>query len=66
MSDCRLHMTFPCLHLKSNQFWPEFLLFNIYSINLQGDLHEYLKKKGPLKPATALRFAMDIARFVIL
>ncbi|KAH6759468.1 Integrin-linked protein kinase family [Perilla frutescens var. frutescens] len=28
----------------------------------KGDLHEYLKKKGPLKPATALRFAMDIAR----
>ncbi|XP_057797652.1 integrin-linked protein kinase 1-like isoform X2 [Salvia miltiorrhiza] len=28
----------------------------------KGDLHEYLKKKGSLKPATALRFAMDIAR----
>ncbi|KAG6385282.1 hypothetical protein SASPL_154114 [Salvia splendens] len=28
----------------------------------KGDLHEYLKRKGPLKPATALRFAMDIAR----
>ncbi|KAL8045694.1 hypothetical protein ABFX02_08G130900 [Erythranthe guttata] len=28
----------------------------------KGDLHEYLKKKGALKPATALRFAMDIAR----
>ncbi|KAL6584315.1 hypothetical protein OROMI_003604 [Orobanche minor] len=27
-----------------------------------GDLHEYLKRKGALKPATALRFAMDIAR----
>ncbi|KAL3820210.1 hypothetical protein ACJIZ3_006115 [Penstemon smallii] len=28
----------------------------------KGDLHEYLKIKGALKPATALRFAMDIAR----
>ncbi|EPS58776.1 hypothetical protein M569_16037, partial [Genlisea aurea] len=28
----------------------------------KGDLHEYLKSKGALKPATALRFAMDIAR----
>ncbi|KAL6546456.1 hypothetical protein OROMI_022177 [Orobanche minor] len=28
----------------------------------KGDLHEYLKRKGALKPATALRFAMDIAR----
>ncbi|KAL6584359.1 hypothetical protein OROMI_003648 [Orobanche minor] len=27
-----------------------------------GDLHEYLKRKGALKPATTLRFAMDIAR----
>lgn len=35
-------------------------------MNEQGDLHEYLKKKGALKPATALRFAMDIARFVLL
>ncbi|KAK4386518.1 Integrin-linked protein kinase [Sesamum angolense] len=28
----------------------------------KGDLREFLKKKGALKPATALRFAMDIAR----
>ncbi|KAL1560375.1 integrin-linked protein kinase 1-like isoform X1 [Salvia divinorum] len=28
----------------------------------KGDLHEYLKRKGSLKPAKALRFAMDIAR----
>ncbi|KAL6542750.1 hypothetical protein OROHE_010270 [Orobanche hederae] len=28
----------------------------------KGDLHEYLKRKGALKPATVLRFAMDIAR----
>ncbi|PIN21901.1 Tyrosine kinase [Handroanthus impetiginosus] len=28
----------------------------------KGDLHEYLKRKGALKPATTLRFAMDIAR----
>ncbi|KAL6524670.1 hypothetical protein OROHE_015952 [Orobanche hederae] len=28
----------------------------------KGDLHEYLKRKGALKPATALKFAMDIAR----
>ncbi|KAG8385380.1 hypothetical protein BUALT_Bualt03G0037000 [Buddleja alternifolia] len=28
----------------------------------KGDLHIYLKRKGALKPATALRFAMDIAR----
>ncbi|GER24542.1 protein kinase [Striga asiatica] len=28
----------------------------------KGDLHEYLKRKGALKPAKALRFAMDIAR----
>ncbi|KAG8365580.1 hypothetical protein BUALT_Bualt18G0120200 [Buddleja alternifolia] len=28
----------------------------------KGDLHEYLIKKGALKPATALRYAMDIAR----
>ncbi|KAL6582985.1 hypothetical protein OROMI_005063 [Orobanche minor] len=27
-----------------------------------GDLHEYLKRKGALKTAIALRFAMDIAR----
>ncbi|KAL8507229.1 hypothetical protein ACS0TY_017953 [Phlomoides rotata] len=28
----------------------------------KGDLHDYLKRKGALKPATALRLAMDIAR----
>ncbi|KAL6534980.1 hypothetical protein OROHE_013034 [Orobanche hederae] len=28
----------------------------------RGDLHEYLKRKGALKRATCLRFAMDIAR----
>ncbi|KAL3643565.1 hypothetical protein CASFOL_014380 [Castilleja foliolosa] len=28
----------------------------------KGDLHEYLKRKGALKPAKALRFAMAIAR----
>ncbi|KAL3615154.1 hypothetical protein CASFOL_040815 [Castilleja foliolosa] len=28
----------------------------------KGDLHEYLKRRGALKPGTALRFAMDIAR----
>ncbi|KAL6551391.1 hypothetical protein OROMI_021879 [Orobanche minor] len=28
----------------------------------RGDLHEYLKRKGALKRATGLRFAMDIAR----
>ncbi|GFQ03187.1 serine/threonine-protein kinase ht1 [Phtheirospermum japonicum] len=28
----------------------------------KGDLHEYLKRKGALKPTKALRFAMDIAR----
>ncbi|XP_073056104.1 serine/threonine-protein kinase 12-like [Primulina eburnea] len=28
----------------------------------KGDLHEYLKRKGALKPVAALRFAMDIAR----
>lgn len=28
----------------------------------KGDLREYLSKRGALKPATALRFAMDIAR----
>ncbi|KAL8492482.1 hypothetical protein ACS0TY_023888 [Phlomoides rotata] len=27
-----------------------------------GVLHDYLKRKGALKPATALRLAMDIAR----
>ncbi|CAI0475616.1 unnamed protein product [Linum tenue] len=28
----------------------------------KGDLREYLKRKGPLKPAKAVRFALDIAR----
>ncbi|CAN1847291.1 Integrin-linked protein kinase 1 [Linum perenne] len=28
----------------------------------KGDLREYLKLKGPLKPATAVKFALDIAR----
>ncbi|CAN0853626.1 Integrin-linked protein kinase 1 [Linum grandiflorum] len=28
----------------------------------KGDLREYLKQKGPLKPATAVKFALDIAR----
>lgn len=28
----------------------------------QGDLHQYLRGKGCLKPAKAIRFAMDIAR----
>ncbi|XP_041995221.1 integrin-linked protein kinase 1-like isoform X1 [Salvia splendens] len=28
----------------------------------KGDLHEYLKRKGSLKPAKAIRLAMDIAR----
>ncbi|KZV51070.1 dual specificity protein kinase shkB [Dorcoceras hygrometricum] len=28
----------------------------------KGDLCEYLKRKGAIKPATSLRFAMDIAR----
>ncbi|XP_073308267.1 serine/threonine-protein kinase 12-like isoform X2 [Primulina huaijiensis] len=28
----------------------------------KGDLCEYLKRKGSIKPATSLRFAMDIAR----
>lgn len=32
----------------------------------KGDLHEYLKRKGSLKPAKALRLAMDIARFMIM
>ncbi|KAK6123953.1 hypothetical protein DH2020_042298 [Rehmannia glutinosa] len=31
----------------------------------KGDLHEYLKRKGALKPATALRFAMDIASNIL-
>ncbi|GER28458.1 protein kinase [Striga asiatica] len=31
----------------------------------KGDLREYLKTKGALKPATALRFAMDIARNIL-
>ncbi|CAL1410450.1 unnamed protein product [Linum trigynum] len=28
----------------------------------KGDLREYLKRKGPLRPANAVRFALDIAR----
>ncbi|KAK6124271.1 hypothetical protein DH2020_042023 [Rehmannia glutinosa] len=31
----------------------------------KGDLHEYLKRKGALKPETALRFAMDIASNIL-
>ncbi|XP_027346578.1 integrin-linked protein kinase 1-like [Abrus precatorius] len=27
-----------------------------------GDLHQYLKEKGPLSPSTAINFSMDIAR----
>lgn len=29
---------------------------------LQGDLRAFLKRKGALKPSTAVRFALDIAR----
>jgi hypothetical protein len=29
----------------------------------QGDLHQYLKEKGALAPATAVNFALDIARY---
>jgi len=29
---------------------------------VQGDLRAFLKKKGALKPITAVRFALDIAR----
>nr|GMD15243.1 serine/threonine-protein kinase STY8 [Ipomoea batatas] len=31
-----------------------------------GDLHQYLKEKGPLSPSTAINLAMDIARNVLL
>lgn len=31
----------------------------------QGDLRVFLNTKGPLKPTTALKFAMDIARSAI-
>ena len=30
----------------------------------QGDLRDFLKRKEALKPALAVRFALDIARFV--
>lgn len=30
----------------------------------KGDLHAYLKRKGALKPITAVKFALDIARLV--
>jgi hypothetical protein len=29
----------------------------------RGDLRELLKRKGQLKPATAVRYALDIARY---
>lgn len=32
---------------------------------LQGDLRELLKRKVQLKPATAVRYALDIARYAI-
>ncbi|CAI0391019.1 unnamed protein product [Linum tenue] len=31
-----------------------------------GDLHQYLKEKGALSPSTAINFALDIARNVLL
>jgi len=31
---------------------------------LQGDLRDFLNRKGPLKPSTAVRFALDIARYL--
>lgn len=33
---------------------------------LQGDLRQFLKRKEALKPATAVRFALDIARSVFI
>lgn len=34
----------------------------LHFIPYQGDLHQYLKEKGALSPATAVNFALDIAR----
>ncbi|KAL6992341.1 hypothetical protein U1Q18_010449, partial [Sarracenia purpurea var. burkii] len=31
-----------------------------------GDLHAFLKKKGALKTAMAVRFALDISRHVVV
>lgn len=33
---------------------------------MQGDLRSFLKRKGPLKPLTTVKFALDIARLLIL
>jgi len=33
---------------------------------MEGDLHQYLKEKGSLNPSTAINFALDIARCLLL
>lgn len=35
-------------------------------IYMQGDLHAFLKRKGALKPLTTVKFALDIARWILL
>jgi hypothetical protein len=32
-------------------------------MDVQGDLHQYLKEKGALSPLVAVNFALDIARY---
>ncbi|THG22225.1 hypothetical protein TEA_029211 [Camellia sinensis var. sinensis] len=39
---------------------------NIVQFLGAGDLHQYLKEKGALSPSTAINFALDIARNVLL
>lgn len=41
----------------------EFSFSDLYlATYFQGDLHAFLKRKGALKTATAVKFALDIAR----
>ena len=53
--------------VKHSSFFPSFHVCTCNHncsnvVNFQGDLSEYLQKKGRLSPSKALRFALDIAR----
>lgn len=61
---CAVNLPLELFSLKSTGI--RYILFYLSVCKMQGDLRLYLKKKGALTAPTAVRLALDIARFVFL
>ena len=64
------HATLFCLLFPFKFYYCHKYIFNVLILSsvitllIQGDLRAYLKRRGALKPITAVKFALDIARSI--